>query len=239
MEEMAVVRFVLEKEGRGKKRRRGKWEYHVDMERLHVSGIELVLYTVFLPFFCYKKREWTAEKFSEYYNGLPIPPQSREVYYLYQEEAGDFLGVSAEPISYDWLLFLIKHYQITFDALVLLSGAEIEMEDFIRRYVKDTRYIGIVAKEDEDVLELRENLYQEYGCLLDVAEEMKKLHIPSEGRKLAVSGEELHGAVPSMFKGSWVWISTNTDGKSASRLCARAKSVSYIDMKTFLRGIRP
>lgn len=239
MEEMTVVHFILEEEGRGKKKRRGKWEYHVDKENLPVSGIELVLYTVFLPFFCYKKKEWTAEKFSDYFEGLPIPPQSRDVYYLYQEEARNFLGVSAEPISYDWLLFLIEHYRITFDALVLLPDAEIELEDFIRRYVKDTRYIGIVAKEDEDILELRENLYQEYGCLLDVAEDMKKLHIPIGGRKLTVSGEELHGAVPSMFKGSWVWINTNTDGKSASRLCARAEGVRYIDMKTFLRGIRP
>ncbi len=238
MEEMTVVHFILEEEGRGKKRRRGKWEYHVEKESLPVSESLLVLYTVFLPFFCYKKKEWTAERFSEYFKGLPIPPQSREVYYLYQEKAQNFLGVGAEPISHDWLLFLIKYYQVSFDALILLPDEEMETEDIIRRYVKNTRYIGIASEETEDILELRESLFQEYGCLIDVAADMKKLHIPAAGRKLAVAGEELYGAVPGLFKGAWVWISTNTDKKNAARLCARVENVRYIDMKTFLRGIR-
>ncbi len=235
MEDLAVVYFVMEKDGRGKTKRKGIWQYHVDQKEISCAGRRVFFIKVYLPAFYYKKKMWTSETITAYMKELPIPLQGEKAYYLYHEEVKDFLHRTAEPLPLFWIRFLIQYYSITFDALVLLDDREMEIEELVAEYVPKSRYIGIATDNREAYETIKEELLEEYGFLLDVSTDYKGLHVPKKEKVLVVAGENIYGMTPAMVPGACNWISMATEGISGRRLCARTKDVRFLDMKCFLR----
>ena len=81
MEDMTIVRFFVDKEKRGKTKRRAEWQYYVDNRRLYAGKDDIILLDVVLPGLAYKKKEWNANSLTEYLQGLPVPQEGRHTYY--------------------------------------------------------------------------------------------------------------------------------------------------------------
>lgn len=235
MEELAVVYFVMEKEGRGKKKRKGAWLYRTEKREIPCQEGRVLFITVYLPAFYYRKRKWTSETWAAYMQMLPVPQQDEKVYYLYAEEAEAFLHREPEPLPLSWLLFFIRYYRIAFDSLVLLADRDMDIEEFTTKYVQSVRYIGIAAADSSILEEYKEVLLEEYGFLLDLAEDYKSLHVPKQGRLLVIAGENLYGVTPSALPVNCVWLSTAAKGKAGRRLCARRGDIHFLDMMRFFK----
>lgn len=236
VEEMTVVRFITDKDGCGRRKRRGSWQYRIENRKISGRDDAVCLFTVYLPAYSYKKKPWKEKDKIAYIQGIEVPPEGRNVCYLYDEEARAFLGRREEPLSLEGLLFLMRWQQITFDALIVLQDRELETEAILAEYVRDTRYIGVVSAGEEAFFETKEVLLEEYGFLLDVAAEFAKLHVPAKGKTLVIAGAELYGTTPLQLPSGTTLVSTVVSGE-AKRLCARAKEVRYFDVKSLLRDI--
>ncbi len=236
LEEMTVVYFVMDKGGTGKRKRRGSWQYRIESREKCGRDGSVRLYRVCLPVYSYKKKPWKEKDRSEYIRGIEVPSEGRNVCYFYDEEAKVFLGRKEEPLSLEGLLFLIWYRQIVFDSLIILQDRELETEELLEKYVRDTRYIGVVTSSGEALSEAKEELLEEYGFLLDISTDFTGLHIPAKGSVLIVAGEELYGLTPLQLPGGAVFVSTVVSG-AAKRLCARAKEVRYADMKCILQDV--
>lgn len=235
MEEFAVVYFMMEKEGRGKQKRKGPWQYRTEKKEIPCEGGMVLFITVYLPVFYYRKKKWTSETWTAYMQELPVPPQGEKVYYLYEEEAEAFLHRKPEPLPLSWQLFFISHYRIAFDSLVLLADRDIDIEGLTAKYVQNVRYIGVATADGSIFEEYKEALLEEYGFLLDVAEDYKSLHVPKKGPLLVIAGESLYGVTPVVLPQNCVWLSTAANGISDRRLCARTEGVRFFDMTRFFR----
>ena len=236
MEEMTVVHFMTDKDGCGRRKRRGSWQYRIENRQINGSNGAVCLFTVYLPAHSYKKKPWKEKDRTAYIQGLEVPQEGRNVCYLYDEEARAFLGRREEPLSLEGLLLLIRWHQITFDALIVLQDRELETEAILAEYVRDTRYIGVVSAGEETFSETKEALLEEYGFLLDTAAEFAKLHVPAKGKTLVIAGAELYGTTPLQLPSGTALVSTVVSGE-AKRLCARAKEARYFDVKSLLRDI--
>ena len=236
MEEMTVVHFMTDKDGCGRRKRRGSWQYRIENRQINGSNGAVCLFTVYMPAHSYKKKPWKEKDRTAYIQGLEVPQEGRNVCYLYDEEARAFLGRREEPLSLEGLLFLIRWHQITFDALIVLQDRELETEAILAEYVRDTRYIGVVSAGEETFSETKEALLEEYGFLLDTAAEFAKLHVPAKGKTLVIAGAELYGTTPLQLPSGTALVSTVVSGE-AKRLCARAKEARYFDVKSMLRDI--
>ncbi|MBD5511065.1 MAG: hypothetical protein HDR08_07425 [Lachnospiraceae bacterium] len=236
VEEMTVVYFVMDKAGAGKRKRRGSWQYRIETREKCGRGGSVSLCKVYLPACSYKKKPWKEKDRSEYIQGLEVPSEGRNVCYFYEEEAKAFLGRKEEPLSLEGLLFLIWYRQIVFDSLIILQDRELETEELLAKYVRDTRYIGVVTGGGEELSEAKEELLEEYGFLLDISTELTGLHIPPKGSVLIVAGEELYGITPLQLPKGAIFVSTVVSG-AAKKLCARAKEIRYIDMKCLLQDV--
>ena len=236
MEEMTVVHFMTDKDGCGRRKRRGSWQYRIENRQINGSNGAVCLFTVYLPAHSYKKKPWKEKDRTAYIQGLEVPQEGRNVCYLYDEEARAFLGRREEPLSLEGLLFFIRWHEITFDALIVLPDRELETEAILAEYVRDTRYIGVVSAGEETFSETKEALLEEYGFLLDTAAEFAKLHVPAKGKTLVIAGAELYGTTPLQLPSGTALVSTVVSGE-AKRLCARAKEARYFDVKSLLRDI--
>lgn len=241
MVELTVVFFCVEKEGCGRIKRRGKWQYSIEESYVpHIfpsengAGSRIKRLIVHLPAYSCKKKEWTEDTLQSYLQELAVPPESRETYYLYQEEAGRLLHRKTEPLPVDWLLLLLAHYQITFDALIILHEREMETEKLVTKYVKSTRYIGILTRDADEFADLKEMLLEEYGFLLDIASDIRGLCRPVAAETLIIAGENLYGITPARMPADCVWLSTDATGSEVGKLCSRARNVRYVDVKTLI-----
>ena len=238
MEEITVVRFFMDKEKRGKEKRRAQWQYYVDSTKIKTEAGSMKLITVYLPGGAYKKKAWTPKMWTEYLQGLALPPEGRYVYYLYEDGAGEILRRENEALPLEFVFFLIKSCKLRFEALVLLWDRETEGGDMLKAYVRNTRYMGVITDKAEYVAQWQDIFWEEYGFLLEVVGEAGALHVPRNGKKLIVAGKELYGLTPRMLLPGTVFISTETNG-AGKTVCARAKDVKYIDIKCFLEGLLP
>lgn len=244
MEDLTVVYFVMDKEAAARQHKRRPWQYRVESRIIVSKPAQVTLVRVYLPEYSLKKmvfkrycrkQAWTAGDWQQYWEGLPIPPEGREVYYYYEKQAQEFLGRRAEPLPWDWVLFLMAYYRVEFDALVLLQDRDMEAWQMVQEYAAVTRYLGVATSRPEDWQDMVESLSEEYGFLLDVSRSVKSLHIPLRGKTLVIAGEETYGAAPSSLPEGCIWISTDTEGGAGRNVCARVQDAEYIGMKRFLR----
>lgn len=236
MEEMTIVYFVLGREITAKKKRREDWQYFVQEKRVQTPGGMLYLFLVQIPRFQYKNKNWKESALAEYLDGLALPIEGRNVLYLFDKQMQEFFCRENETLTEEWLLFLLKYYSPTFDNLIILASRELEPEKIIWQYARMTRYIGVAVKEPENYLELSETLSEEYGFLLDLAEEFKQLRPQHKGKWLIVAGDEPEGITPAWLSGDCIWLSAKPNNV-AKQLCARAKGVQYLDIEIFLKEV--
>lgn len=237
MEEMTIVRFFVDKEKRGKEKRWGGWQYYVSARRLQVRTELINLLEVDLPGFAYKKKAWTQKSRTRYLQGLDVPAEDVHTYYLLEKGAEEFMGRENKPLPTDFVCLLLQSLRMQFEALVWLWDGDIEKCTLIEQFVRHTRYIGVVASEN-CVEEWQEVLWEEYGFLLEVAEDIAGLHVPKPGRQLWIAGKELYGLKPGMLTQETVFLSTEVGG-IGKNVCARAKDAKYLDIKCFLKGLFP
>ena len=238
MEEMTIVRFFVDKEKRGKEKRRAKWQYFMDNQVLKAGEGYLNLITVCLPGMAYKKKEWNTKMWTEYLQGLVVPPEGRCVYYLYEDGAKEVLGREEQGLSVEWVSFMLRSCQARFEAMVLFWDRETENGELLEKHVRHTRYMAVVTEHEEDAAHWQDMLWEEYGFLLEVVSEANLLHIPQNRNTLIVAGKELYGLMPGMLTPGTLFVSTRRDS-AGKKLCARAKDVKYIDIKCFLAGLLP
>lgn len=238
MEEMTIVRFFVDKEKRGKEKRRAKWQYFMEVQVLKAGEGYLKLITVYLPGLAYKKKEWNAKMWTEYLQGLVVPPEGRCVYYLYEGGTKEVLGREEQGLSAEWVSFILQSRKVQFDAMVLLWDRETENGELLEKHVRHCRYMAVVTKREEDATHWQDMLWEEYGFLLEVVTEANLLHMPPNKNTLIVAGEELYGLVPGMLTPETLFVSTRRDNMG-KKLCARAKDVKYIDIKCFLASLLP
>ncbi len=238
MEEMTIVRFFVDNEKRGKEKRRAKWQYFADNQVLKAGAGYLHLVTIYLPGMAYKKKAWNKKMWTEYLQGLTVPPEGGCVYYLYEDGAKEALGREEEGLSAEWVSFILKSYRIQFDALLLLWDREAKNGELLENHVRHTRYMAVLTEHEEDVAHWQDILWEEYGFMLEVVTEANLLHVPKNRKILIVAGKELYGLMPGMLTPGTLFVSTRRDG-AGKKLCARAKDVKYLDIKSFLASLFP
>lgn len=237
MEEVTVVYFYMDMGASGRLRRRGPWQYGVEERNLQKRNCIIHVYSVKLPGLLQKRKPWKEKEKQEYLRGLPAPGEGREICYFYEAEAEAFLGRRMEPPSEEWLLFLLRYYEVNFDALLILEDRELETEAWVRRYAGGTRYIGILTADAGRYEELTEALWEEYGFLLEVTGEAKGLHLPKKGTLLVLAGTELYGMTPSLLPPDTFWLNAAAQTAAGRRICAAAEKVRYLDRRRFLKEI--
>ncbi|MBD5459662.1 MAG: hypothetical protein HDR26_01780 [Lachnospiraceae bacterium] len=209
-------------------------EYDIRSKTVEKDGARLHWIEVTLPARERKKREWTANNWAQYVDGLDIPPEGRNIYYLPDAEAGRMLGRTPEPLSGEWILFLMEYYKPVFDGLIVLQDREMEAEDLILRHARKTRYLGVATANAENWQDIVEDLSEEYGFMLDVAEKFKGLHFHGENL-LIIAGNETYQAAPALLPKGSVWLSTDVAGEAGRKICSRAENVRYLSLRGFLR----
>lgn len=244
MEDMSVVFFTVDKEKCGsvrsdegrrfRFRKKYVWEYHVRSGTVVKNQAALHWMRVTLPARERKKREWTMQSLAEYLEGLEIPPEGRNVCYLPDLAAGQILGRTPEPLSGEWIVFLMEYYKPVFDGLIVLQDREMEAEEIILRHARKTRYLGVATSNPESWEDIVEDLSEEYGFLLDVAEDFKGLHFHGNSL-LVIAGSQTYQAAPSLLPKGCVWLSTDVAGEAGRKVCSRAESVRYLSLRGFLR----
>lgn len=237
MEEMTIVRFCVDKEKRGKAKRWGEWQYFVAARRVQVGTEYINLLQVDLPGFVYKKKVWTQKSRTRYLQRLDVPAEDERTYYLLEQEAGEFLDRENKLLPTEFVRLFLQSLRMQFDVLVWLWDGDFGKSSLIEQYVRHTRYIGAVTSED-CLEEWQEELWEEYGFLLEVAEDVTGLHVPKTGRQLWIAGKELYGLKPGMLTQETIFLSTEVDG-TGKNVCARAKDAKYLDIKCFLESLFP
>ena len=197
METYVAVTFTVE-ENTGRKRSRSPWQYHVEWEEKETgSGKDrLLLATVFLPDRPQKKKNWTKESLQSYLQSLPVPGESRYVYYYYAQAAAGLLGRQNDCLSTEWAFFLLTFYNISFEGLLLFEEPGVCTEDWFFSYAGNTRYLGILTRDTGRVEQLAEQLYEEYGAMLHIYAGVSHCRFRESCRTLLVMGEETYGLMP-------------------------------------------
>ncbi|MBE5868279.1 MAG: hypothetical protein E7293_04870 [Lachnospiraceae bacterium] len=231
METMTVVFFYVSSHASGRKKR--KWCYDVRRENTIEENIVFSRIQVFLPLFEKGKKRWTGKALSTYLDGLDIPQESRNVYYVPDEEAACMLERGTEPLSLEWILFLLAYYHLDFDGLLILQDREMDAEEMIRHFAPVTKYLGVITKQPEKWQDVAEELSEEYGFLLDVVTEFGGHHYRGE-KLLVVAGRENYQVSPDLIPEGSMWLSTDI-GSENRKICAGAHKVAYFDIKRFLR----
>lgn len=244
MQDMTVVFFTVDEEKCGcvrseegrrfRLRKKYVWEYHARSGTVVKNEAALHWILVTLPARERKKREWTPQSLEEYLEGLEIPPESRNVCYLPDAAAGRMLGRAPEPLSGDWVFFLMAYYKPVFDGLIVLQDREMEAEEIILRHARKTRYLGVATENPENWQDMVEDLSEEYGFLLDVAQEFKGLHFHGDSL-LVIAGSRTYQAAPALLPKNCVWLSTDVAGEAGRKICSGAEGVRYLSLRGFLR----
>ena len=108
--------------------------------------------------------------------------------------------------------------------------AENQME-WVRLFARRTRYIGILTDDPQALEELQEEIYEEYGFLIETGSDIRKLHLPDGDRGLLlVSGADLRLIKPAALPHNCVWLYTMTEGSEAGRLCSGLHDAYYLDI---------
>lgn len=236
MEEMTIVYFLKKDSCAAKQKRRGEWQYFVEEKHISTPGGSLVLYRVWIPEYPYKKKYWQENVLADYLAGLDIPSQGRCVLYMYDKWAQALFCQGTEPLSEEWLLFLLAFYEPAFDGLIILADRELETAEIVWKYARSMRYIGLVAEWEEDCAELCEALSEEYGFLPDVAQDFKALHTGTAQNHLIIAADNLYGVTPAQLGRGCIWLSAKA-GSGAKGICARAKNARYIDIEVFSEDV--
>lgn len=236
MEEMTIVYFLKKEECAAKKKRRDGWQYFVEEEKLFTPGGDLRLYTVQIPAFFRKRKGWQEKTLTAYLDGLNVPPQGKSVLYVYEGQIRELMQRTTEPLSQEWLLFLLAYYEPQFMSLIVLWDKAFYAEQLVEKYVRNVRYVGFVSKEQEACTALCDTLSEEYGILPQVEQSIKQLHPAAEGCRLIVAADNLYGATPIWLAGECIWLSA-TANSVAKGICARARNAIYIDIEVFLEDV--
>ena len=235
MEEMIIVYFLKKENCAAKQKRRGPWQYFVEEEKVFTPGGYLMLYTVQIPAFFYKKKSWQDKMLSAYLGELCIPPSGDSVLYVFETQAEELLHVRNKPLSRIWLGFLLDYYQPCFTNLIILEDKQAAIKEVVKKYVPYVRYVGFSTGNVENCELFCEELCGEYGILPEVAENVRGLH-PLSGSRLIIGADNLYGISPAWMGTETVWLSA-TVNSDARRICARARDAIYIDIEVFLEDV--
>lgn len=247
MEELTVVYFLPDEAAAGKKKRRGEWSYHTEQTEVKCGSYNLPVVTVYLPVFSRKRKPWKKEEWQSYCSQLPIPEESSRVRYYWQEKAGEMLGRVMEPLSFEWITFLLTYYQVTFTELVVLDDRDMPTEELVRFFVSQTRNIKVVTNDREQYEDLGAELYEEYGFLLSVAEDARELRLKDRSIKevhtgykaslLIIAGKNLYHITPAMIPESATWFCTEAEGLYEKKISARVRDSKVIGMQSFWKDL--
>lgn len=237
MEDLTVVRFLVDKEKQGKEKRFGDWQYFVSAQTVRVGKKHITLWQVSLPGFAYRKRNWKEKSRSAYLNGLEIPVENEQTYYLIEKGAEAFLGRESRELPASFVYLLLKNSDMHFDALIWLWDGDTGKKKLLEQVVRSTRYMGVIAP-GEFAESWQEYLWEEYGFLLEAAGDISGLHVPKEVGQIWIGGKELYGVKPGMLARETIFISTVADGPGKN-MCARAQDTKYLDIKCFLESLFP
>lgn len=243
MEDMSIVFFYVDRKLSGRKRIGKKWfggwkwsreyEYRVSIKEVDTGTGCLKVWCVGLPSLETDTR-WTGSGWKKYTAGLPIPPESRFVYYAPDKNAERMLGREREPIGLEWILALVEYYSIKFDGLVLVQDREMEAEELIRHFASSVPYLGVIKTFNSDWDEIEEDLSMEYGLTIDIQESYDKLHVKGN-KTLIVIGAKEDLPEEIVIKESNVLLFTGGRMDKGKRRELRRKNVTVVDMEGFLK----
>ncbi len=242
MEDMSIVFFYADRKQSGRKRlekkRFGRWkwsleyQYNVYLEKWEMGAGSLSVWCVGLP--CLETdKGWTGSEWKKYVKGLPIPPESRFVYYVPDKNAGRMLGREREPIGLEWILTLIECYSVEFDGLVLIQDRELEAEDLIRYFAATVPYLGVVKDFSADWDEIEESLSMEYGLTIDIKDDFNELHIKGDKTLVIIGGERVLPQDALIKDGSVLLFTKGRTGEDRKGL--KGKNVFVVDIDRFLK----
>lgn len=235
MEEMTIVYFLIKENCAARRKRRGAWQYYVEEEKVFTPGGYLMLYTVQIPAFLYRKKKWQGKMLADYMSGLCIPSSGEQVLYVFETQAGELLHARTKPLTQPWLQFLLGYYEPCFANLIILVDKQLKVGELVRRYVPYARYVGFAATEKESCELFAEELSEEYGILPEVSGNVKELHL-IPGSRLIIGADNLYGISPAWLNAEIVWLSA-TVNNDARRICARAREAIYIDIEVFMEDV--
>lgn len=242
MEQYAVIFFEMDENRCGKRKRRDNWQYFIEEHTDYTENAAVLRMSVVLPGFGRGKHRWKSEEKTAYLSGIDVPEEGRMVCYLYGDGADAFLGRKREPLSMEWSLFLLQWFRTMQSrkelwwqdfpkALLLAADFHVNAEEWVRLFARRTRYIGILTDDPRALEELQEDIYEEYGFLIEIGSDIRKLHLPDGDRGLLlVSGGELGLIKPAALPHSCVWLYTMTEGAEAGCLCSGLRSAYYLDI---------
>lgn len=242
MDQYAVIFFTVDETRCGRRRRRENWQYFIEERIYGTENEKVLLVSVVLPGSERRKRRWKPEEKTAYLSGIDVPEEGRTVCYLYGDGADVFLGRKREPLSMEWSLFLLQWFRTTQsrkelwwqtfpEALLLVADYHVNTEEWVHLFARRTRYIGILTDDPQALEELQEEIYEEYGFMIETGSDIRKLHLPDGDRGLLlVSGANLRLIKPAALPHNCVWLYTMTEGSEAGRLCSGLHDAYYLDI---------
>lgn len=239
MEEFTLVLFTME-DSYGRQKRKSCWQYHAEKlyEECTKEPEDMLVRTILLhlPRLMQPKKEWTAAGLADYVRGLPVPGESPYVYYYYLPEAAVFLHRKKDCLSAEWARFLLRYYRIRTEALFVLEDTCVQGEDWLYRYARDTRYMGVVTEHPERQEETADFLQEEYGITLQVTDSAGKCRIPKGATCLYIAQEKLYGLRPADIREGDCVLLMGEGESNDRRFASRIPEERTVSVERYIRS---
>lgn len=136
-----------------------------------------------IPEHYYKRKPWKADKLNRLLSEKISRIEENIIYRVADNNCQDMIDIFEERVP--WELIEISLSAITgVEGLLILEGETQETEAIVARYAPHLNFLGI--QTERDYSELEENLYEEYGLMVNVGEDASKFFFPPMKKMLVV-----------------------------------------------------
>lgn len=238
--EKIIVRFYLKQ---GECARRHFWEKPKLLKRTG-SWKQIPVWIFEVPEYDKRKREWNLQELDKLLFRELFPCADADAYYLpytlFEKQMGRHLKsvptVTSLP-DYAWQqeAALYDRYW----GAIILEGEGLYYRDWIFHRARKLKYLGIVrASFGSQAEELAEEIYEEYGLNVSLADSFSELTFPSHYPMLVLdAAAEPKLDLRRLSEGS-VWMDLCSETAKRRRIESRYPKIAYFSLKKELEALQ-
>lgn len=238
--EKLIVRFYLKQ---GECARRHFWE-KPRIEKKTGSWKQIPVWIFQIPEFDKKCRRWDNGELDRLLFRELLSCADADTYYLpytlFEKQMGQNLkSVPTVTVLPDYMWQQAAAPYERYWGMIVLEGEGLYYRDWVFKRARRLKYLGIVKSSyGSHAEELAEDIYEEYGLNVVVADSFSQLVFPLHYALLVLdAAAELKPDLRKMAEGS-VWMDLLSETAKRRRIESRYRKIQYFSLKKELEGIQ-